>query len=353
MKHFMLLALVSLATLRPLRAADPAGGREVVIGCKKDVEGNVLAEIMAQLLEGRGFAVRRQPGLGSTLICFEALKNGAIDLYPEYSGTLEQDVLKLPQRVSYPELRERLKGKYGMDLLDAFGFENTYAIAVRRAFAEKHGLKTIGDLARLPDLRYGFSHEFLERKDGWPGLAREYGLSARPAAIAHGLAYRALHGNQIDVTDAYSTDGDIRKFDLVLLQDDRHFFPQYLAAPLARGGLSQPVKDVLGELAGRITEADMQALNGSVVVEQNNFAQVARQFLTDRGLLRREDKVPGEGTWVALRNLGATLLPHVATHLKLTALALLGAMAVAIPLGIVVYRLRAASRPVMYGVGVL
>ncbi|MBI3014701.1 MAG: ATP-binding cassette domain-containing protein, partial [Candidatus Tectomicrobia bacterium] len=257
----MALAAVFLLLLWPGRSA-PAPQRTIVVGSKHFNEGYILSEILAQLLEDRGFAVDRKFGLGGTLICFDALRNGGIDLYPEYSGTLEQAVLKLPERVSYGELRRRLKSQFGLDLLDSFGFSNTYAIAVSRNLAEKLGLKRISDLSRLPGLRFGFSLEFLNRQDGWPGLARTYGLTVRPSGIEHGLAYQAIRENKLDLTDVYSTDGDIRKFDLILLEDDRHYFPDYLAAPLVRADVEEGAKRILGELAGTITETEMQELNG-------------------------------------------------------------------------------------------
>lgn len=320
----------------------------VMVGSKHFNEGYLLAEIIAQLLEDRGFQVERRFGLGGTLICFEALKNREIDVYPEYSGTLEQAILKLPHRVSYAQLKDRLKQQFGMDLLDPFGFNNTYAIAVKRSLAERLGLKTISDLTKFPHLRFGFSHEFLNRHDGWPGLARTYGLSARPVGVEHGLAYQAIHEGKLDVTDVYSTDGDIQRFDLFLLEDDRRYFPQYLAAPLVRGELDGRIQGILHELANRIPEAEMQALNGMVVLEGRSFAEVARKFLMAKGLLHRASQSSN-----VTSQRWAILLLRAATHLKLTFMALLMAMAIAIPLGILVYRLKTIARPVIYVAGLL
>ena len=338
--------ILLLALLLLLGSPDRAASQTVVVGSKHFNEGYILAEIIAQLLEDRGFQVGRKFGLGGTLICFEALKNGEIDVYPEYSGTLEQAILKLPHRASYAELRGTLKRQFDMDLLDSFGFNNTYAIALSRGVAERHGLKTISDLTKSPHLRFGFSHEFLNRQDGWPGLARTYGLSARPSGIEHGLAYQAIRENKLDVTDVYSTDGDIKKFDLFLLEDDRQYFPQYLAAPLVRGALDGRIKRILSELVGTITEIEMQALNAMVVLEGRSFAEVAHAFLKDKGLLQRERGVVEGSKWV-------TLLYRTATHLKLTLIALLTGMGVAIPFGILVYRLPTISRPVIYVAGLL
>ncbi|MFQ5846189.1 MAG: glycine betaine ABC transporter substrate-binding protein [Candidatus Methylomirabilales bacterium] len=342
MRVLMVLLLIFLL----VGAADLAGGETVVVGSKHFNEGYILAEIIAQLLEDRGVSVERKFGLGGTLICFRALTHGQIDIYPEYSGTLEQAILKLPRRVSYAELRDTLKRRFDLNLLDSFGFSNTYAIALSKSLAQVRGLKTISDLAKFRDLRFGFSYEFLNRHDGWPGLARTYGLAARPVAIEHGLAYQAIRENTLDVTDVYSTDGDIKKFDLVLLEDDRRYFPQYLAAPLVRGGLDERIKRMLGNLAGAMTAAEMRALNARVVLEKKSFAEVAHGFLSDKGLLHGGRGIAGGSKWI-------TLFHRTITHLKLTLISLLGGMGVAIPVGILAYRLRMISRPAMYIAGLL
>jgi osmoprotectant transport system permease protein len=349
----MRIAVVVLTVLLSWPAlANAAPVRQIVIGCKQDVEGQVLAEIMAQLLEDRGFGVERRFSLGGTLICFEALKRGSIDLYPEYSGTLEQAILELPGRVSHARMRELLGQRYHLEMLDFFGFSNTYALALSRATADRLGLKRISDLERQPDLRFGFSNEFLIRPDGWIGLARAYGLAARPVGMEHALAYPAIAEGKLDVTDAYSTDGDLKKFDLVLLEDDRRFFPPYLAAPLVRGELDEGAKRALEELASALNESEMQALNQSVQ-EKKGLRDVAGQFLRTRGLLTGQQPASGPAA-VEERSIDwRFLLSCTLTHLKLTIISLLAGMAVAIPLGMVVYRLGKVSRAVMYGAGVL
>jgi osmoprotectant transport system substrate-binding protein/osmoprotectant transport system permease protein len=340
-----------LACPAHLGAAGPE--RPIVIGCKQDVEGQVLAEVMAQLLEDRGFAVDRRFSLGGTLICFEALKRGSIDVYPEYSGTVEQTILELPGRVSHARMREQLAQRFNLEMLDFFGFSNTYALALSRTTAERLGLKRISDLIGHPELRFGFSNEFLNRADGWIGLAQAYGLSARPVGMEHALTYAAIHEGKLDVTDAYSTDGDLKKFDLVLLEDDRQFFPAYLAMPLVRAELNDSAKRVLEELAGRMSQEEMQSLNQSVQ-EKKSVRDVAAQFLRSKGLLTGQrpptlPEVPARRDSIDW----PFLLRCTLTHLKLTFLALVAGMAVAIPLGALVYRLGDVSRPVLYIAGVL
>src|SRR5262249_36058812 len=159
--------------------------------------------------------------LSGTLVAFESMRKGDIDAYAEYSGTLEQAILKSPRRGSYSELQATMKRTFNMDLLEPLGFNNTYALAMSRDRAEKLGIKTISDLTRFPELRFGFSHDFLHRADCWPGLMQVYASTARPSGINHALAYHAIREDKLDVTDAYSTDGDIERFDLLLLEDDR------------------------------------------------------------------------------------------------------------------------------------
>jgi osmoprotectant transport system permease protein len=340
------LSVLLMTVLLFAGGGDAAAGRTAVVGSKHFNEGYILAEIIAQLLEDRGFSVARKFGLGGTLICFEALKNGGIDVYPEYSGTLAEAILKLPRRVSYAELQDTLKRRFDMKLLESFGFNNTYAIAVSRRLANQRGLMAISDLAKFPRLRVGLSYEFLNRNDGWPGLARTYGLVMRPVGIEHGLAYQAIRESKLDVTDVYTTDGDIKKFDLVLLEDDRHYFPQYLAAPLIRGAVDERITTTVGELAGTITDGQMRELNAMVLLEGKTFAGVAHRFLREAGLVTAGRARVKESKWV-------TLLSRTVRHLELTFIALLAGMIVAIPFGILVYRFRPISRPVMYMAGLL
>lgn len=323
-----------------------AAVKSVVVGSKKDTEGRVLGEIFAQLLEDRGFTVDRRLGLGGTLICFEALKNKDIDVYPEYTGTLEQAILKLTRSVSLTALRDMVQRNLGMELLRPLGFNNTYAIAISRDVAARYQLKTVGDLAKVQGMRFGFSHEFLSRQDGWPGLSRIYGLSAKPTGLEHGLAYQAIAEDKMDATDAYSTDGQLMKFDLVLLKDDRNFFPQYLAAPLVEGDVSADVKRVLNELANILTDDEMQRLNAMAELEGKDFSEIAHSFLVSKGLLQHAWHDGASGRW-------SMLFLRTMTHIKLTLAALLAAIVIAIPLGALLYRLRSVARPVIAIVGIL
>lgn len=341
----MRVAAVIAVVLVLTAAAAPQQTGLVRVGSKNFTESYVLAEVFAQLLESEGFSVERNVGLGGTLVCYEALTGGRIDVYPEYTGTLEQAILKLDTTVTRDELARQLREDHGLEMLPPLGFNNTYAIALTRARAKELGVKTIGDLAAHPELRMAFSHEFLNRQDGWPGLAAAYNLPQRPGGIEHGLAYQAIAEGRIDVTDVYSTDGDIARYHFVLLDDTRHYFPEYLAVPLVRDDVDPGVARTLSKLGGRIDEATMRAMNAAVLLEGKSFAEVASQFLEENGL-ERAGKATGEGFW---EHLGRRTL----RHLELTLLSLLAAMLVAIPAGVVVYRSRRLSRPVIYVAGAL
>ncbi|WP_114416193.1 glycine betaine ABC transporter substrate-binding protein [Marinospirillum perlucidum] len=318
----------------------------LTVGSKLDSEGRLLGEIFAQKLEASGFEVERQLGLGSTSVAWQALLSGEIDVYPEYTGTLALSLLELDSTPGRPRLNRELQ-EVDLIALPALGFNNTYALTMKQSQAEELGIERIGDLAEHPQLRLGLSHEFIQRNDGWPGLKERYGLPFTPRGVEHGLAYEAINADRIDLTDAYSTDGDLERFQLVLLDDNLDYFPQYLALPLARASLSARAQASLSELAGLLDETRMQALNARIATQEGSFAQVAEDFLQEEGLLDagREGQASGR-KW---DKLGTNLLEH----LQLTLLALLLACLVGLPLAILVYRSPRLSQGVLYVAGLL
>lgn len=322
----------------PAAAAEP-----IVVGSKNFNESYLLAEMAAQLIEQAGHPVERRFGLGGTLICFRALQEGEIDLYVEYTGTISQAILDMPLDSDLEALREALL-PLGLDLLPPLGFDNTYAMAMKRARAEALGIAAIGDLRDRIGLAVVVSHEFLERADGWPGLADTYDLGLRATGIEHGLAYQALDDGVIDVTDAYSTDGEIERYDLLLLEDDREFFPEYLAVPMVRTALPASAAAALRRLAGRIDADTMQTLNAEVVFGQRAFADVANGFLRDEGLVAERDT--GAPWWHALGR-------NTVRHLELTAAALAASVIVALLLALAVFRHPPLARAVIYFCGLL
>ena len=334
--------VVSLAAMLATAAAAREPADPIRIASKQFNESYLLGEIGARLLENSGFAVQRRFGLGGTLICFDALVNDEIDLYFEYTGTLTQAVLRLDADAGQDALNHELETR-GLRLLDPLGFDNTYAIAVRREQAEALGLRRIGDLAGHPQLRVVLSHEFLERGDGWPALSAAYGIGRPVTGIDHGLAYRAMREGAIDVTDAYSTDAELLRDDLVVLADDLGFFPGYAAAPLVRMDIGEEVVELLNGLGGTLTEERMQALNASVKFEGRTFAGAAQEFLATRGI-----DVKGQQA-----GMGADLLANTVQHLKLTVVALVAAILAGVGIGLAVFRRAAAARAVIYLCGLL
>ena len=319
-------------------------GQTMVVGSKNFNEGYLLAEMSAQVLEHAGFDVERRFGLGGTLVCWRALVAGEIDIYVEYTGTVSQAILGLPTDTDLPRLREALAER-GVRALSPLGFDNTYALAMKRRRAEELGMDTIGDLRSAAGLEVVVSHEFLERADGWPGLARAYDLgSLRATGIEHGLAYQALDQGAIDVTDAYSTDGEVARYDLVLLEDDREFFPEYLAVPLVRADAPLGVFAALEQLGGLLDDDAMQRLNSEVVFEKRSFADVANAFLVSQGIVATRDA--GSVLW-------ATLWRNTLRHLELTAVALAASVTVAVILALAVFRRRLLARGVIYFCGLL
>jgi osmoprotectant transport system substrate-binding protein len=264
----------------------------IVVGSKNFTESDLLGEIVAQQIERRtGLRAERRFHLGGTFVCHEAITSGQIDLYVEYTGTAYTAVLKLPLLKDPDSLRRAVAAEYErrFDLVwgQPFGFNNSFAMLVRRSDAARHGLRRVSDLAALaPRWHAGFGYEFLERTDGFSGLARVYGLrfAAPPTAMDLGLTYRALADGKVDVIAGNSTDGQIAALGLVALEDDRGYFPPYQAAPVIRGrtlAAHPQLAATLTELGGRISDAEMRRLNALADVEHRDIATVARTWLAE------------------------------------------------------------------------
>jgi glycine betaine/choline ABC-type transport system substrate-binding protein len=262
----------------------------VVVGAKNFTESDLLAEIVAQQIERRtGLPVERRLHFGGTFVCHEAIAAGQIDLYVEYSGTAFTAVLKHPPLQDRDSVSRAVVAEYaarfGLTWGKPFGFNNTFAIVVRRRDAERYGLRRVSDLVKVtPRWRAGFGYEFLERADGFKGLAKTYGLAfaAPPTAMDLGLTYRALADGKVDLIAGNSTDGQIEVLDLVALEDDRHYFPPYEAAPVIRSEVLRRhagIRAALDELAGRISDAEMRRLNAEADVRHRDIAAIAREWL--------------------------------------------------------------------------
>ncbi len=283
----LVLCLGALVVMTP---ASCQRADRVVVGSKNFTEQIILAEILGQQIERRtGLAVERRLNLGGTLICHQALMAGQIDFYPEYTGTAFTAILKQAPIADPAEVHRRVKEEYarrfGVEEGDSLGFENTFAILVRKADAERQGLKTISDAARYtPTWHAGFGYEFMERADGFPGLSRTYGMrfTALPKVMDLTLSYRALAEHKVDLIAGNSTDGLIAALKLFMLQDDRHYFPPYEAVPLVRIKTLErhpEIRTALKELSGSISADAMRRMNGAVDLEHRDPRQVAAEFL--------------------------------------------------------------------------
>ena len=331
----MLKILRALMVLLPWCTGLAHAADTVVVGSKRFTESYILGELVRQTLEQAGVKAEHRQGLGNTGILEQALASGAVDVYPEYTGTIVGELLKRDLAKDGKPTLEQLNqwlAPRGLKAAVPLGFNNTYALALRESVALRLGIKTISDLAKQPagGLKLGLSHEFQVRADGWPALQRAYGLALQPGpALDHGLAYDAVKAGQVDVIDIYSTDAKVARYALRVLEDDRKFFPRYDAVLLMRMAVDAAP---LHKLAGRIDEAAMIALNGQVELDGLSFADAARHFLAGGAA----QTVPGAATRQSfIDRLFAPDLPRlVAQHLALVFGSVLLALLVGIPLGI-------------------
>ncbi|MFN3243299.1 MAG: glycine betaine ABC transporter substrate-binding protein [Planctomycetota bacterium] len=347
------------------------------VGSKKFAESAILAELMAQMIEQHTeLTVERRLNLQGTMLCWQALQSGEIDLYAEYTGTGWATIVGRTDKVTDPlraffEVRRFCRDEHDVHWLEPFGLNNTYALAMREDRAVELGVSRISDLIpHQASLRAGFGGEFGERADGYRGLQQVYGLQlGEVRVVEHALGYEAIAAGQLDLMDVYSTDGKLLRFELRVLEDDRRFFPPYNAAPMVRGATLRQhpeIEGALGRLAFRLPDHDAQALNYLVEAEGFTARQVARAFLEVEQLVegleesvaaekaraaflrvRRAPPAPGAaaaqrpGFFGTLQRSWGKLGERVLQHLLLTLAAVGLACALAIPLGV---RMAAAPR---------
>lgn len=334
--------------------------RTLRVGSKRFTESYVLGEILAESARRAGVVAEHRAGLGNTAIVHAALASGAVDVYPEYTGTIAREILKLDAGVPLEALNARL-APLGLAASVPLGFNNTYAIGVRAAVADELRLRTISDLVRAPDLRFGLSQEFLARADGWPGVRDAYRLpQTNPRGLDHGLAYEALGAGRIDAMDVYSTDAKIRRHAVRVLEDDRRWFPRYDAVLLYRADVPARFPAAWARIAaleGRIDAERMIALNAGVELDARPYAEVARAFVDEQASGQRATSAPaasmtGRGSvWSAI--VAPDLVRLTLEHLALAFASLAIAMVAGIPLGIFASRHRAIGEGVLALVGVI
>jgi len=288
-------AIVLCCALALLIASCGSRRNRIVIGSKNFTEQLILGELLAQQLEHKtGLSVERRFYLAGTYICQQALLAGRIDMYAEYTGTALTAILKEKPSSDHKEVYERVRQGYarqfGLAVGEPLGFDNTFAIVIRGEDARRLNLRTISQAAKYaPQWRPGFGYEFMERPDGYKGLARTYGLrfAAPPRIMDLGLLYRALQGKEVDIVAGSATDGLISALQFVVLEDDRHYFPPYDAVPIVREQVLREhpeVRTALAALAGKITEEDMRRMNYAVDGEHRDATQVVAEFLREKKL---------------------------------------------------------------------
>jgi osmoprotectant transport system permease protein len=339
----------------------------IVVGSKPFGEGYLLAELFAQILEAHGIAVTRRFGLGGTEIVFPALQRGDIDVYPEYTGTGLLVILKAPPRTDPADVFDLVSREFATRFdarwLAPLGFENTYAMSVRTDMAERLGLRTLSDLARVSgQLRAGFTADFIGLPDGLPGLQRAYGFAPREVnPLAPAVKYQALVSGDVDVIDAYSTDGFLARYPITILADDKRFFPPYDAAALLRGALARDRPDAvaaLGQLSGRLDARRMRQLNERVEVRGEPVSAVAADALRALGLAATAAGVTSVSAATTAPATSPPRQPSFVTylwehrgaiaasswrHVWLAGVSLLLAVLVAVPLGVALERVPPAE----------
>jgi len=332
-------------------AAAASAGEILKVGSKRFTESYLLGEVIAQTVRASGAKAEHRQGLGNTAILFSALKSGAIDVYPDYTGTIALELLGLPGVPGLEDINRHLAA-HGLAAGVFPGFSNAYALAMREPDAAARGIRRISDLREFHDARLGLSPEFLNRRDGWPALRDAYeidGLAVR--GLEHGLAYAALERGDVDVIDVYTTDPQIRRLGLRVLEDDQRYFPEYEAVLVYR--LDLPSRHpaawaAIQRLQGTIAAKAMLEMNAAVELEGRDFAQVARDWL--------ENRVPAADA--GRRSLAGALfapdLPRLTLeHLQLVTASLLLSVLAGVPLGILAQRAPRAGRWILAVAGVL
>jgi osmoprotectant transport system permease protein len=320
---------------------------EVRVGSKKFTESVILGEMVVRLARASGAHAVHRRELGGTTVLWEALKRGELDVYPEYTGTLRQELFASRGLRNDAELRKVL-AEEGLGMSQPLGFNNTYALGMKEAEAERLGIRRISDLRAHPELRFGFSNEFMDRADGWPALRDRYQLPQREVrGLDHDLAYRGLESAAIQVTDLYSTDAEIAAYGLRVLEDDLRHFPEYDAVLLYRedwAKRSPRVLETVLKLEGLLSEREMVLLNARARLERVPEAQVASEFLTRKLGIEPE---------VRTDSLGARVWRRTREHLFLVLVSLLGAVVVAVPLGVLAAKRARVGRVVLGLAGII
>ena len=355
--------------------------RDFTVATKRFTESYVLGDIVAQTLQNKtNLKVSTKQGMGSTGIVFNALLSGEVDVYPEYWGTLTQEILKSNEDITIDQVNALLLPK-GLRAGVLLGFNNTYALAIRRELSESMQIRKISDLKHYPKLRLGLSQEFLARADGWPGLSKRYGLvDFRPTGLDHGLGYSSIAKSELDLIDAYSTDSRLTEGGLVLLEDDLHFFKSYQALLLMRNEavpVGGEIDRALKSLEGVLSESRMQQLNARIELNHESVEAVAQSFLKElsntdssntdssstdskaKNLAKDLNSAVTEPNWqrdlrqFGLFFIGSDFLRLTTEQVALVFTSLFFAVLFGIPIGIFIYKRPVAGYPIRAVMGAI
>jgi osmoprotectant transport system permease protein len=335
---------------RPLHADDD----KVLVGSKAFTESVILGELLSHVARASGAKAEHRAELGGTQVLWKALQSGEIDMYVEYTGTLREEILNASSSADEQDLRDQLK-EYSVSMTPHLGFNNTYALGVPRKLAEQLKLETIDDLNQRLDLRFGFSDEFLDRVDGWPGLQAKYQLKHESiTGLDHVMACRGLSHGSLDITDVYSTDAEIDFYQLKVLQDNRQFFPKYFAVVLYRDDLQQrfpAVASALNQLENSLSNEKMMELNSDVRLRRKSEKDVAGDFANKDLGIKAEWERDDANSW--FRKMLKRLVVTTGQHLMLVVISLLAAIVISIPLGIIPYRFPKFETAILGTIGII
>ncbi len=341
MRTLLLLLLILIGTVEAQSAI------QIKVGSKVFTESVILGEMVAQIARAKGASVEYLRQLGGTRVLWDALLSGEIDIYPEYMGTITHEILT-DKDIRDEETLKKVLAEKGILMSYPLGFNDTYAIGMKEDLANKLGITKISDLRSHPELKFGFSNEFIDRADGWPGLRKTYNLPQKNVrGLDHDLAYRGLEGGSIHVIDLYSTDAEIRYYKLRVLKDDLNYFPKYNAVLLYRADLKKRASDVLVailELEGAISESNMIEMNAQVKLNRIPEDVVASGFLRKHLLINTES---GRETFIY------RLTRRTLEHLFLVAVSLIAAILLSIPLGILAHRNEKIGQAILGIVGII
>ncbi len=339
------LGLILLLLLPYCLRAESAA-QSIMIGSKKFTENVILGEIATLLAEEEGLIAEHRRELGGTRVLWNALLKGEIDIYPEYTGTIIEEILNSSNMAE--NSLEDILDSFGVGLTRPLGFNNTYAIGMRRSLAKDLGIRAISDLRHHPELQIGFTNEFLDRGDGWPGLQRHYSLPHRNVrGLDHDLAYRGIAGGSIHVIDMYSTDAEIALYDLVELEDDADYFPAYDAVFLHRLDLASRAPRFMARidmLAASISEADMIAMNARAKIDGVTESRVAADFLSEKLGLSVSTQTEG---------FSSRLIRNTRDHITLVLISLTAAIMFSVPLGIVAAKCGRTGKVILAAAGII